>query len=304
MENKPVICIGAALVDEIFTGKATIEPGTSNPSTLFKSAGGVARNIASHLARLGHPVELISHIGNDTSGDWLFNQCTDAGIGMGLVVRSEQPTGCFAAINHSNGQLFVGASVSYLETELTTAYLESISESLLHARLLVLDCNLSMECIQWILQFAQQNKLPCIIEPVSAPKAKKLQQADLSFTLMISPNETELCAIADTNDLPSAIKQVHARGLKHLWMRSGDKGSTIYSPTGNLHLEAPNTSLQDTTGSGDAALAGWIHGWLIGAKAEDCLRLGHALAGIAISVKGAELEKLDRDLLIEAYKNF
>jgi len=264
----------------------------------------VARNIASHVSRLGHPVELISHIGYDTSGDWLFKKCTDAGIGMSLVVRSEQPTGCFTAINHSNGQLFVGASVSYLETELTTSYLESISESLHNARLFVMDCNLSIECIQWILQFAQQNKIPCIIEPVSAPKAKKLQQADLSFTLMISPNETELCAIADTNDLPSAIMQVHTRGLKHLWMRSGAKGSTIYSRNGKTHLHAPKVATKDSTGCGDAALAGWIHGWLIGANPEDCLRLGHALAGIAISVKGAELEKLDRDLLIEAYKNF
>lgn len=301
MENKPVICIGAALVDEIFTGKSTIEPGTSNPSSLFKSPGGVARNIAAHLARLRHSVELISHIGNDASGEWLFKQCSDSGIRLNHVLRSKQPTGCYVAINHSDGELFVGASVSHIETEITPEYLESKSEILRESRLLVIDCNLSLDCIIWILNFAKANKLPSIIEPVSVPKAKKLCQADLSHTLMISPNEIELCAIAGSDDLKSAIDQVHARGLKHLWMRSGAKGSTIYSRNGKIHLDAPGTDPEDTTGSGDAALAGWIHGWLLGVKTEECLRMGHALAGMAISVKGAEIFDLNKEKLMEAY---
>jgi len=302
MDNKPVICIGAALVDQIFTGNTTIEPGTSNPATLFKSPGGVARNIASHLARLDHHVELISHIGDDTTGDWLQKKCTDACISMSHVIRNEKPTGSFTAINQPNGELFVGASVSALETELTCEYLESKSDILREARLLVLDCNLHPDSINWILNFAQENKVPCIIEPVSVSKAKKLSLTKLSHTLMISPNEIELCAIADTNDLKDAIEKVHGRGLKYLWMRSGANGSTIYSPNGKTHLHAPKVAIQDSTGCGDAALAGWIHGWLLGANLEDCLKYGHALAGMAISTKGAELPQLNRVTLNEAFK--
>lgn len=304
MENKPVICIGAALVDEIFTGKGTINPGTSNPSTLFKGPGGVARNIASHLSRLNHSVELISHIGNDSAGDWLYKKCASVGIGMNHVIRNEESTGCFTAINQPNGELFVGASVSNLETQLTSEYLEKASDLLREARLLILDCNLHADTINWVLNFAQQHKVPCIIEPVSVSKARKLSQANLSHTLMISPNEIELCAIADTDDLNAAIENIHARGLKYLWMRSGAKGSTLFSRSGNLHLQAPNTDLQDTTGSGDAALAGWIHGWLMGDKLEDCLKYGHALAGMAISTNGAELPQLNREALNEAITDF
>ncbi|MFM7768734.1 MAG: carbohydrate kinase family protein [Bacteroidota bacterium] len=304
MDNKPAICIGAALVDQIFTGNSAIEASTSNPSTLFKSPGGVARNIASHLARLDHHVELISHIGNDTSGDWLFKKCTDAGIKMDLVVRTEQPTGCFTAINQPNGELFVGASVSALETELTCEYLIGKSDILREARLIVLDCNLHPDTIHWILNFAQENKVPCIIEPVSVSKAKKLSHANLSHTLMISPNEIELCAIADTDDLEDAIEKVHGRGLKFLWMRSGAKGSTIYSRNGKTHLHAPKVATHDSTGCGDAALAGWIHGWLMGANLEDCLKYGHTLAGMAISTNGAELPQLNRDTLNEAFEEY
>ena len=300
MENKPVICIGAALVDDIFTSKGTIDSGTSNPSTLFKSPGGVARNIASHLARLDHPVELISHIGNDATGDWLYKKCSSTGIGMSHVIRNEEPTGCFTAINQPNGEMFVGASVSHLESQLNIEYLEKVADLLCEARLLVLDCNLHPDAIHWILNFAKENKVPCIIEPVSVSKAKKLHQANLSYTLMISPNEIELCAIADNDDLSAAIEIVQGRGLKYLWMRSGSKGSTIFSRAGNVHLDAPDADLKDTTGSGDAALAGWIHGWLMGAKLEDCLRFGNALAGMAISTRGAELPQLSREALNQA----
>ena len=80
MENlKPVICVGAALVDEIFTSNEMVVQGTSNPSSLHKSAGGVARNIASYLAHLGHRIELITHLGNDASGNWLMDQCIKVG---------------------------------------------------------------------------------------------------------------------------------------------------------------------------------------------------------------------------------
>ncbi|MFN9595353.1 MAG: carbohydrate kinase family protein [Bacteroidota bacterium] len=302
MENKPVICVGAALVDQIFTGKGPIESGTSNPSTLFRSPGGVARNIASHLARLGHRLELISHIGTDSDGDWLYKKCVESEIGMSHVIRNEEPTGSFTAINQPNGELFVGASVSAIETELTCAQLESKSDILRNARLLILDCNLHTDSINWILSFAQENKVPCIIEPVSVSKAKKLSHANLSHTLMISPNEIELCAIADTDDLTVAIEKVHSRGLKYLWMRSGSKGSTIYSRTEKTHLAAPNTSVQDSTGCGDAALAGWVHGWLLGAKQEECLKYGHTLAGMAIATKGAELTQLNLNTLNEALK--
>ena len=69
---KPIVCLGAALVDDAFTCVAEPAPGTSNPAVHRRNAGGVARNVAHHLAQLGHPVELVAHLSTDNDGDWLM----------------------------------------------------------------------------------------------------------------------------------------------------------------------------------------------------------------------------------------
>jgi len=58
--QKQIICIGAALVDELYSATAPMLLATTNDATVHRSAGGVSRNIAHQLALLGLPVQLIS----------------------------------------------------------------------------------------------------------------------------------------------------------------------------------------------------------------------------------------------------
>ncbi|NTW25489.1 MAG: hypothetical protein HGA37_12390 [Lentimicrobium sp.] len=69
-------------------------------------------------------------------------------------------------------------------------------------------------------------------------------------------------------------------------------------------LEAPGVIVQDTTGAGDAALAGWIHAWLMNRNPEDCVRYGHAMASLVLQVKGAIHPGLTFELLESIYKNY
>ena len=73
--SNPVICIGAALVDELYHASNPILLATTNEGTVHRSAGGVSRNIAHQLALLGVPVQLISVFGSDGEGDWLKTIC-------------------------------------------------------------------------------------------------------------------------------------------------------------------------------------------------------------------------------------
>jgi hypothetical protein len=51
--RRRVLCVGAATVDRSFRSLDPIRPGTSNPVVSTKGFGGVARNVAENLARLG-----------------------------------------------------------------------------------------------------------------------------------------------------------------------------------------------------------------------------------------------------------
>src|SRR6187399_3532665 len=95
---KPVICIGAAFVDELFHAKEEMMSGTTNEASLTKTAGGVSRNIAHQLALLGVPVQLISVFGNDSDGDWLKQVSESAGVKMDASITREGLSGKYTGI--------------------------------------------------------------------------------------------------------------------------------------------------------------------------------------------------------------
>ncbi len=290
MRKKLVVCVGAALIDESYHCQEQPIRGTSNPAIFYRSSGGVACNIANHLALLGNNVELISHFGNDPEGNWLMEQCQSNGIGIAQSVVNDIDTGRFVAILSPNGELFAGAVSSHFETLITPEFLQDKIPFLKNASLLLIDCNLSTESLNWLLGFAREEHIPCIIEPVSVPKAARLQKSDLQNALLITPNKDEMVAMTGQSSGKQTevlVQQILDRGVKFLWVRNGKNGSCIYGKDYSFELSAPDVQVKDTTGAGDAALAGWVHAWLMDKNPDDCVRYGHAMAALVLQEKGA-----------------
>ncbi len=63
--GQPVLVLGAAGMDVVGRLESELKPATSNPARIRRSYGGVARNVAENLARLGQPVRLITVVGED-----------------------------------------------------------------------------------------------------------------------------------------------------------------------------------------------------------------------------------------------
>jgi sugar/nucleoside kinase (ribokinase family) len=66
-----------------------------------------------------------------------------------------------------------------------------------------------------------------------------------------------------------------------------------------LALQVPEISIIDSTGAGDAALAGWVFGFLNHENEETCLQLAHALALEVLQIKGAVLQHLNSEYLYQ-----
>ena len=76
--KEPFFCvIGGANIDLHGISSKKIKAHDSNPGTLQTSPGGVARNIADNITRLGLPCRLITAIGNDLNGDLLLQNCQE-----------------------------------------------------------------------------------------------------------------------------------------------------------------------------------------------------------------------------------
>lgn len=303
---KPVICIGAAIIDDSFRCLDKPLPGTSNPATHFRSAGGVARNVAHHLVQLGNRVELVSHFGLDAEGTWLKDVCSIAGIGLSHSRFTDTCTGHFVGILSPSGELYVGASDTHLHDEITVSYLSKQTHLLESASLVLCDCNLSLPCIEWLLEFCRTKAIPCVIEPVSVAKASLLARVNLNGVVLITPNDTELAAVcgnAVSGNQDSYIKHLLERGVQNVWIRKGVEGSELFSREGIVRLPAPDVEVVDTTGAGDAALAGWAHAWLRKKNSRECMMYGHAMAAIILMTSGAYADRLDEHILESSIVN-
>jgi pseudouridine kinase len=300
MSDKPVICVGAALIDDIYLCKEKPLSGTSNPATFQRSPGGVARNIAHHLSILGNNVELITHLGNDIDGQFITGHCKNTGISIVHSKINQTPTGHFVAMLSPDGDLFAGAVSTHFESEIDIPFLNSKISVLASASILLIDCNLSIESLNWLLDLSREKNIPCIIEPVSVPKAGKLLKANLEDVLLITPNYEEMEFINGKqtgNNIDASIRELKKRGVQYIWFRNGKNGSRMFSNNEVINLPAPPVTVVDSVGAGDAALAGWMHAYLLNKTNIECMRYGHALASLVLQSKGSVAEHVDSAIL-------
>jgi len=302
LKDQPlVVCIGASLIDLNFRFINQPEYRSSNPSRLFRSPGGVVRNIAHHLALLGNRVELISIFGTDSDGDWLKKVCHAAGIGTGNSLFMSRNTGTYASFISTDGELIIGAVEDSINDALDIALLASKAEIILSADLVLADCNLSPAPLKWLISYCDTKGIPLVIETVSVTKSQRLTKALPGKILMIKPNEDEIQVLRKTNSMESdkdrIINELHEFGVQYVWLSKGSKGSFLSVNNKNWSLKAPDVKIADSSGAGDAATAGWIHAWLRDKDPLQCMKTGHAMAAAILESKGAVRDDLSLNLL-------
>lgn len=298
---KPIICIGAAFVDELFHAHEGVLHATTNPASVTKTAGGVSRNIAHHLGLLGVPVELISVFGNDSEGDWLKQICTAAGVQVDGALTREGLTGKYTGVLDADGSLYTAFLTNAATHLITPEFLATRTDLLATASYLLADANVSTESMDWLLQFSRRTGIPFIIEPVSVPPAKKLQALQLDGLFLVTPNEDELPVMCSDKSFfaQMQVEELLNRGVQQVWLHNGKHGSALYSKAGSVTLHAPQIDVVDCTGAGDGSLTGFLLGKYLGKSDAECLRIAHTLSAEILQVNGAIARHLNQQQLLQ-----
>ena len=303
--NEQVVCIGAVLIDELFYCFDPVIASSSNPAVMKKTAGGVMRNIAHHLVALDISTAFITVAGNDVDGEWLINNCKEAGIDMSAASRADCSTGKYAAILNPDGSLYAAAAVNPCEAYLNIELLQQQTATLLSASIVIADTNSSTEVLSWLIAFCNKENKLLFIEPVSVSKAKKLSSINLNGVFMITPNEDELRSLLlQPTTTENAVKKLLQQGVKNVWLRSGVNGSAIYSNSKTIELAAPVVAVKDSTGAGDAALAAWVAARCFEMNEIDCLKAAHAMAAEVLKTDGAMAINMNKLKLLQAVKAY
>lgn len=297
---KPVICIGAAFVDELFQMKEEMILGSTVPASVTKTVGGVSRNIAHQLALLGLDVQLISVFGNDSDGDWLKQSCTNAGVKIHASITKEGLSGKYTAILNPDAELFTAFLTNAATNLITPEHLEKNKDLLQTACYLLADANISLDTGEWLLAFSIETGIPLILEPVSIPPARKFRNMNLRGLHLVTPNEDELPVLCSEKALftQHQIEELIEKGVENVWLHHGKLGSAIYNKERSITLHAPEIEIVDCTGAGDGSLSGFILGKTLGKKDVDCLKLAHTLSAEILQVNGAIATHLNQEKLL------
>lgn len=304
--SKSILCIGATLVDELYFCDHQTVAASSNPAQKTTAIGGVMSNIVQHLALLEVKVSLLTALGNDADGAYITAALNEKGIDLSESVRVEASTGKYVSVLNPDGSLFVAVCQDISPLYLTIPLLESKVAYLSQFDLILIDTNLAAPTIQWLINFANAHHKKLIIEPVSVPKASKLTDLNLNGVFMITPNEDELLQLNHiaTTDTKAHLECLLNRGVSNVWLRKGSQGSELHQATASLSVTVPTLTVIDSTGAGDAALAGWVLGYCNEEADKTCLQLGHALAFNVLQLKGAVDSTLNKEKLYQLKHNY
>ena len=177
--------------------------------------------------------------------------------------------------------------------ELRAADVAHVPDLLAGTSFLVLDANPPAEVLAVLLEAAADAAVPVVVEPVSVVKADGVRAAlaDGRPVHTVTPNVDELAALVgrevgpDTGDVLAAADELHRHGVRHVWVRRGERGSLLSvddgtAPRRAVAVGAPATEVVDVTGAGDAMTAGYVHALLAGADVVEAARLGQVAAAL------------------------
>lgn len=302
----PVLVIGAAGIDIVGRAAGSLQAGTSNPGELRISHGGVARNVAENLARLGLDSVLITAVGDDAQGRQILAHAATSGVDVGSVLTNKASgTGAYLAVLGQDGALELGLDDMAPMSAITPRALREREHLFAQASVLVLDGNLSRDSLAVAFELADREGLPVAVDPTSQSLAPKFAPY-LKSIWLLSPNEGEAEALSplpiphkDESRAIEAARELAARGVEIVMITRAEFGVGYATIEGTGHVPAVQTEIADPTGAGDALLATVVFGLLNEIPFDEAVRLGITAASLTLRTRGSVVPNLSLELLYD-----
>ncbi|KAM7251833.1 hypothetical protein ACFE04_023716 [Oxalis oulophora] len=181
LEAEAVI-VGGMVLDIHAIPSLPLKPGTTTPGNVNYVLGGVARNIAECMSKLGVKPYMISALGLDMAG---------------IMKHTDIKTPVVSNVLDINGELAAAvASVEAIEKFLTPDWIQKFKSNICSSPILMVDANLSPLALDAACKLAGECNTPVWFEPVSVAKSRRIASIAKHITFT-SPNEDELIAMAN-----------------------------------------------------------------------------------------------------------
>jgi pseudouridine kinase len=295
--------VGGADVDRKFTLDAAVPPGvTSLCGRAVTRFGGVARNVAHNLVRLGVATSLISLTGDDDDGRALLRELERDGVdARGVRAVRGAATAQYVAVIDPRGALVLEIADMTIFARFGPDDLARAWPSMAQAAWIVADTNLRPDVIEALAQRRSGAGYGLALDAVSVPKAASLP-AQLGGVDVLFLNEAEAAtylAVHGTVPEGSAARAlaVRARGAGAVVLTRG-AADVLVARDGITAIPAfPARTIVDVTGAGDALLAATIARLLAGDDLVAAVRSGARAAALTIETDATVRADLSPELV-------
>ena len=232
----------------------------SNPGHVTLGHGGVARNIAHNLCLMGIPVRFVSVFGNDIFGGLIYDQCKRYGMDMSLSERlTDERTGMYLCINNHVGEMIAAVADTDIIHNITPGFIEKRTGLLNQSDCIIADTNLPENTLRYLME---NSTSPLFIDAVSTTKAHRvvnaLAKCKLPHLHTLKLNQKEALAVTNTNTYADAAQSLMDSGVEYLYITLGSEGVYCRHAGEEWLFPALPVEIVNTTGAGDAFLAGVV----------------------------------------------
>ena len=317
--------IGGANMDINCFSHAPLNMSDSNPGKVDYCPGGVGRNIAENLCRLGTEVRFIGVIGGDPGGEFIKHSSAGMRLNIeySLFLKSKsQVTSVYAAMMDSNGVMKLAISDMDIMEQMTEEHIESKADIIKESAIVLLDTNLPERIIAFILDRFAGGSTPetsplgpvkgsaplFFLDSVSAIKAPRAASRIGKFdTLKLGSMEaSSLSGIHITGEPASAelrekLKEASFRltgkGVRRVFITLGKEGVFAVCAGESSFYPVRYVQPVNTSGAGDAFMAGLIYGTLMDWDEKTLVSFSLAMARITVQSKSTVCREMRLDLV-------
>ena len=286
---RAAVC-GAINADWIGTPSGVFHPGDSNPGKVSMRMGGVGRNIAEALLRLGCQVQMVCGLGEEGTSGLIRHRAEALGIDMSLSrVIPGCVCGTYLCINDDQGNVAAAIADMDICDHMTPDFFAPVITELNQNDFVVLDANLPAETLAYL---AREVTVSLCADPVSAEKAPRLKEALHRLTLL-KPNAPEAEALtgipiqkeADEEEAAAALVRA---GVKHVFLSLGERGVLYANKEGFQRLSCMPGVVRNTNGCGDVFMASAARALLREGRMDGFAAARYGLAAAAINAESME----------------
>jgi 2-dehydro-3-deoxygluconokinase len=264
-------------------------------STCLLRTGGAESNVAMYLSDFGHSTAWASRLGDDVLGRIVLSEIRAAGVDTSYVeLLPDRPTGVYFKDPGPDGTRVLyyrrGSAASTMDPAFADGLRNAVPSTVVVSGVtpaLSAECRAATDLLITDRLFGEAsvvfdvNHRPALWPDGDAPDVLRhfALAADVVF---VGLDEAERLWGSRT---PQEVREVLDRPAT-LVVKDGARDATCFHDDGQDVVPAPAVDVVEAVGAGDAFAAGWISGMLRGLDQRTRLRLGHLVAGVALTSVG------------------